>query len=67
MWADATIFLLACILWDKSASTCLPNFNGVHVYVSACFGVHVRGSEYIPMLGSSAEPDYAFFGGADYD
>ncbi|XP_047055487.1 translin-associated protein X-like [Lolium rigidum] len=34
---------------------------------NACFGVHVRGSEYIPMLGSSAEPDYAFFGGADYD
>ncbi|KAM0853861.1 hypothetical protein ACQ4PT_050804 [Festuca glaucescens] len=34
---------------------------------NACFSVHVRGSEYIPMLGSSAEPDYAFFGGADYD
>ncbi|XP_047043775.1 translin-associated protein X-like [Lolium rigidum] len=34
---------------------------------NACFGVHVRGSEYIPMLGSSAKPDYAFFGGADYD
>ncbi|XP_037405285.1 translin-associated protein X-like [Triticum dicoccoides] len=34
---------------------------------NACFSVHVRGSEYIPMLGTSGESDYPFFGAADYD
>ncbi|XP_074556231.1 uncharacterized protein LOC141812030 isoform X3 [Curcuma longa] len=28
---------------------------------NACFSVHVRGSEYIPLLGS-ADPDYSFLG-----
>ncbi|XP_042444803.1 translin-associated protein X-like isoform X2 [Zingiber officinale] len=31
---------------------------------NACFSVHVRGSEYIPLLGS-ADPDYSFLGLAD--
>uniref|UniRef100_A0A0E0FJT8 Translin-associated protein X n=1 Tax=Oryza nivara TaxID=4536 RepID=A0A0E0FJT8_ORYNI len=34
---------------------------------NACFSVHVRGSEYIPLLGSSADPDYSFFGASDFD
>ncbi|KAG8052433.1 hypothetical protein GUJ93_ZPchr0001g32961 [Zizania palustris] len=34
---------------------------------NACFSVHVRGSEYIPLLASSADPDYSFFGASDYD
>lgn len=33
---------------------------------NACYGVHVRGSEYIPMLGSEA-PDYSFLGGAGFE
>ncbi|PUZ57338.1 hypothetical protein GQ55_5G422800 [Panicum hallii var. hallii] len=33
---------------------------------NACFSVHVRGSEYIPLLGSSADP-YSFFGASDFD
>lgn len=28
---------------------------------NACFSVHVRGSEYIPLLESSADPGYSFF------
>jgi hypothetical protein len=35
--------------------------------VSACFNVHVRGSGYIPLLESSADPDYSFFGALDFD
>lgn len=34
---------------------------------NACFSVHVRGSEYIPLLGSSADADYSFFGASDFD
>ncbi|KAG0537205.1 hypothetical protein BDA96_03G128300 [Sorghum bicolor] len=34
---------------------------------NACFSVHVRGSEYIPLLGSSGDPDYSFFGASDFD
>ncbi|XP_066314141.1 uncharacterized protein [Miscanthus floridulus] len=34
---------------------------------NACFSVHVRGSEYIPLLGSSADPDYSFFGASNFD
>ena len=41
--------------------------NFVYACVSACFSVHVRGSEYIPLLGSSADPDYSFFGASDFD
>nr|CAD1829035.1 unnamed protein product [Ananas comosus var. bracteatus] len=33
---------------------------------NACFGVHVRGSEYIPLLGSS-DPDYSFLGVPDFE
>ncbi|CAI9096410.1 OLC1v1032557C3 [Oldenlandia corymbosa var. corymbosa] len=33
---------------------------------NACFSVHVRGSEYIPLLGS-ADPSYALIGVGDYE
>ncbi|KAJ6852312.1 translin-associated protein X [Iris pallida] len=32
---------------------------------NACFSVHVRGSEYIPLLGSG-DPDYSFLGVSDF-
>ncbi|AQK89411.1 Translin family protein [Zea mays] len=34
---------------------------------NACFSVHVRGSEYIPLLESSADPGYSYFGAPDFD
>ncbi|KAJ1693354.1 hypothetical protein LUZ63_010052 [Rhynchospora breviuscula] len=33
---------------------------------NACFSVHVRGSEYIPLLGTD-NPDFAFFGISDFE
>ncbi|KAL5720147.1 hypothetical protein ACHQM5_012842 [Ranunculus cassubicifolius] len=33
---------------------------------NACFSVHVRGSEYMPMLGSS-DPNYSFLGGSELE
>ncbi|XP_020250036.1 translin-associated protein X [Asparagus officinalis] len=33
---------------------------------NACYSVHVRGSEYIPLLGTS-DPDYSFFSAPDID
>lgn len=33
---------------------------------NACFSVHMRGSEYIPLLGTS-DPDYSFLGAPDFD
>jgi hypothetical protein len=51
---------------QKIIITCLEMSNFVYACVSACFSVHVRGSEYIPLLGSSADP-YSFFGASDFD
>ena len=36
------------------------------VLIAACFSVHMRGSEYIPLLGTS-DPDYSFLGAPDFD
>ncbi|KAJ3676565.1 hypothetical protein LUZ60_003977 [Juncus effusus] len=33
---------------------------------NACFSVHVRGSEYIPLLGSE-NPDFSFFGASEFE
>jgi hypothetical protein len=35
--------------------------------VSACFSVIVRGLECIPLLESSVDLDYSFFGALDFD
>jgi hypothetical protein len=62
--SDAAI--LARVFLD-SLFTHLEALNYVYTCVSACFSVHVRGSEYIPLLGSSADPDYSFVGASDFD
>ncbi|XP_039128029.1 LOW QUALITY PROTEIN: translin-associated protein X [Dioscorea cayenensis subsp. rotundata] len=33
---------------------------------NACYSVHVRGSEYIPLLGTN-DPDFSLFGAADFE